>query len=190
MGKILCFVPEQYADFEVVLALHLLKDVGKREIVTVGYSPDPVVSYSGVKTLPDCTLEEAAALGDAEAFLMPGGPIRERSERLVSFIRTMDERQILLAAICFGPQYLARAGALDARRYTTSCTPAHIRRLGIADPFPRGNYADERIVQDGSVITAKGHAFVDFAFAVLEYVGYAPADREALRQYRRDVENR
>jgi len=102
MGKILCFVPEQYADFEVVLALHLLKDVGKREIVTVGYSPDPVVSYSGVKTLPDCTLEEAAALGDAEAFLMPGGPIRERSERLVSFIRTMDERQILLAAICFG----------------------------------------------------------------------------------------
>jgi len=40
------------------------------------------------------------------------------------------------------------------------------------------------------VITAKGHAFVDFAFAVLEYVGYAPADREALRQYRRDVENR
>jgi putative intracellular protease/amidase len=187
MGKVLCFVPEKYADFEVVLALHLLRDVGKREIITVSYTREPVTSYSGVKTFPDCTLEEAAALSDIEAFIMPGGPIRERDERLVSFIQTLDRQNKLLAAICFGPQYLARSGVLDARRYTTSCTPMHIQKKGIADPFPRGNFVDERVVKDGHVITAQGHAFVDFAFAVLEYAGYDRKDRKAVEQYRRDI---
>lgn len=187
MGKIVCFVTEKYADFEVVLTLHLLRDVGKREIVTVGYSHDPVISLSGVKTVPDCTLEEAALFDDIEAFIMPGGPIRERDERLVSFIRMLDGRQALLAAICFGPQYLARSGVLDTRRYTTSCTPLHIKKKGIDDPFPRANFISERVAKDGNVITAQGHAFVDFAFAVLETVGYDRKDQKALEQYRRDI---
>lgn len=186
MGKILCFVSEKYADFEVVLALHLLRDIGMREIVTIGVSRAPVTSYSGIRTIPDCTLEEAA-LSDTEALILPGGPLRKRDEQLSSVIQTLDGQNKLLAAICFGPQYLAQSGVLDTRRFTTSCTPTHIRKKRIADPFPRGNFVNERVVRDGHVITAQGHAFVDFAFAVLEYAGYDPKDKHTLERYRLDI---
>lgn len=171
MGKVLCFVPEAYAEFEVSLALHLLKGIGKREIVTVGFSRDPVVSYSGIPTVADLTLEDAQALMDVEVFLMPGGPLRERSEPLESLLLALNGRNALLAAICFGPQYLARAGLLSARRYTTSCSPENIRNKGLEDFFPRGLYTAERVVTDGNIITAQGHAFVDFAFAIVRYLG-------------------
>ncbi|HPF87202.1 MAG TPA: DJ-1/PfpI family protein [Candidatus Limiplasma sp.] len=178
MGKILCFVPERFAEFEVTLALHLLRDMGQREIVTVGYTRDPVVSYSGLCCVPDITLEGASKLHDIEAFIMPGGPIAEHSEPLTALLQSLHAQNILLAAICFGPQYMARAGLLAACHYTTSCSPGHIQKLGIADPFPRENYREERVVTDGSIITAQGHAFVDFAYAIVRRLGIAESEND------------
>ena len=60
----------------------------------------------------------------------------------------------LVAAICFGPQFLARAGALAGIPYTTSCTPEHIAQLGVDDPFPREGFVDQRVVEHGHIITA------------------------------------
>lgn len=190
MGNILCFIPEQCADFEVVFALHLLNGYQDRKIVTVGYSRESVTAQSGIKYTADLTLEEAAELNDIEALIMPGGPIRERNERLVSFLQTLHQRGVLLAAICFAPQYLARCGLLDTRRYTTSCTIEHIRKLGVSDPFPRGQYVDERVVTDGNIITAKGHAFVDFAFEILKYLGIYTAHQDELDGLYMDIVNR
>jgi putative intracellular protease/amidase len=190
MGSIVCFVPEAYADFEVTLALHLAKDVGKRKIVTAGYTREPVTSYSGIKTVADLTLTEAASITDLEAFIMPGGPLREHDERLSSFLQTLDRDGRLLAAICFGPQYMARAGILQNRRFTTSCSPANIKRKGIADPFPRENFVNDRVVTDGNVITAQGHAFVDFAFAIARYLGFYEENKAGLDMLYDAVTNR
>lgn len=171
MKTVLCFVPDQCADFEAVLALHLLNGNGGRQLKTVGFSHEPVTAQSGLRYTADLTLEEAAELSDVEAVVLPGGPLREQDERLSAFLLLMNRRGVLLAAICFAPQYLARCGLLDARGYTTSCTPEHARSAGMADPFPRGTYRDERVVIDGNIITAKGHAFVDFAFEVAKALG-------------------
>jgi putative intracellular protease/amidase len=83
----------------------------------------------------------------------------------------IDAEKKLLAAICFGPQYLGRAGILDQHRFTTSCSEETIQSLGVSDPYPRKNYVEARVVRDEHVITAKGSAFVDFAFAVADYLG-------------------
>jgi len=43
MGKILCFISDQFADFEVTLALHKIRNVGKKDVITVGYNCELVV---------------------------------------------------------------------------------------------------------------------------------------------------
>jgi putative intracellular protease/amidase len=184
MNKILCFVSEEMADFEVTLVLQVLKNVGHREIVTVGYDLSPVVSQAGFTCLPDRTLVQALDLAEGEALIIPGGPIRLQRDDLTQLIHKIDSDRKLLAAICFGPQYLGRAGILDHHRFTTSCSEDTIKSLQVPDPYPRANFVAERVVRDGHVITAKGGAFVDFAFAIFDYLDiYAGRNDERDRFY-------
>lgn len=185
MNTILCYVSDEMADFEVTLALQILKNVGNREIVTVGYDISPVTSQSGFTHLPNLTLMQALDLLAVEALIIPGGPIRPQPDELTEIIRKLDREKKLLAAICFGPQYLGRAGVLDHHRFTTSCSVDRIKSLQVPDPFPRHNYVEARVVRDGNIITAQGRAFVDFAFAVFEALDiYSGKDDEKEGLYR------
>ena len=178
MNTILCYIYPDMADFEVVVALHRLRNAGKRRIITVAETKDAVVSQSGLRYVPDMTIREAADL-DVEALIIPGGPINNDQNAILPLIRRLYAQGKLLAAICFGPQFLGRAGVLDHRRFTTSCTEAHITARGVDDPFPRGNQVDQRVVRDGHVITAQGHAFIDFAVEICRYLNvYATPQQE------------
>ena len=128
MKKILCYIYEGMADFEISLLLHRLRNTGKREIVAVSEKKEPFTAQLGLHYTADK----------------------------------------LVAAICFAPQFLGRAGILSQYRFTTSCSAQKIRQLGVADPFYRENEVDVRCHTDRNVITAKGYAFVDFALAVCD----------------------
>jgi putative intracellular protease/amidase len=185
MKKILCFVSNEMADFEVTLAIHLLHAVGKREILAVGNDPAPVVSQAGFTYLPDLAPGQAIDLEEVEALILPGGPIRPQGDWLTQLILKMNAEKKLLAAICFGPQHLGRAGVLDHHRFTTSCSEATIKSLQVPDPFPRHNYEEARVVRDGNIITSKGGAFVDFAFAITDYLDiFAGRNAERDRLYK------
>ncbi|TBL76003.1 DJ-1/PfpI family protein [Paenibacillus thalictri] len=190
MGNILCFISEDFADFEITLAFHKIKNVGNKEVLTVGYSHEPVVSESGLCYKPHITLGEAMSLQDVEGLIIPGGPIRDQREELTAFLLKLDREQKLLAAICNGPQYLGRAGILNKTQFTTSCSIERIRDLGVADPFPRDNYIHRRVVRDGHVITAQGRAFVDFSFAVFDYLGIYEGQKEERDQLYKDIMDR
>lgn len=190
MSKILCFVSENMADFEIMLVLHKLKNVGHKEIVAVGYTRDSIVSESGLRYVPDMTLADVFDIGQIDGFLIPGGPICPQQPILTDVIHTLHAQQILLAAICNGPQYLGRAGILAYHAFTTSCAPEAIARLGVPDPFPRHNYVDQRVVRDGHVITAKGRAFVDFAFAIFDYLHIYEENPQEQQQLFQDIVGR
>ena len=190
MKKVLCFISDEMADFEVVLVLHLLKSKGSREIVTTGYNLTPVTSQAGLTYLPDCTLRQALDLPDVEALIIPGGPIRPQRDELTALICKLYNEKKLVAAICFGPQYLGRAGILGQHRFTTSCSEDKIKVLQVSDPYPRHQQVDERVVRDRNVITAKGGAFVDFAFTVLDYLEVYSGKKEAGQAYYNEITNR
>ncbi|WP_028552243.1 DJ-1/PfpI family protein [Paenibacillus sp. UNC451MF] len=190
MGQILCFISEDFADFEITLAFHKIKNVGKKEVLCVGYDSNPVVSESGLTYKPDLTLNEVMELKDVEGLIIPGGPIRNQQTELTELIRKLDREQKLLAAICNGPQYLGRAGILANRSYTTSCSAERIIQLGVDDPFPREQYIEKRVVRDGHVITAKGRAFVDFSFELFDYMNLYEGRKEERDQLFRDIMDR
>ena len=62
MSTILCYIYPDMADFEVIVALHRLRNAGKRQIITVADTPETVVSQSGLRYVPDMTLTEAAGV--------------------------------------------------------------------------------------------------------------------------------
>ena len=177
MNTIYCYIYPDMADFEVTLLLHRLRCIGGRRIVTLAETMEPVFSQSGLRYLPDETITQASA-DTAEALIIPGGPINNRQNAILPLITQLLAQQKLVAAICFGPQFLARAGALEGIPYTTSCTPDHIAQLGLDDPFPRESFVNQRVVEHGHIITAQGHALVDFAQAVCRHLGAVEAQME------------
>lgn len=171
MGKILCYVYDGMADFEVTLTLHRLKNNGKREIVSIGESLDILKGQSGLNFRADCLISDITDLSDVEALIIPGGPVNNEQNAICPLIREMISRNLLVSAICFAPQFLGRAGILSEYKFTTSCSASHIQKLGIEDPYDRNNYIYDRCIVDRNVITAQGYAFVDFADAICDYLG-------------------
>lgn len=168
--KILCYIYNNMADFEIGLLLHYLKNIGGYEITAVADDPSEITAQSGLHFVPDKKIAEIGEIEAYEALIIPGGPIDNNQNAICPVIQEMIKQNKPVAAICFAPQFLGRAGVLKDYVYTTSCTEETIRSLGVEDPFVRENYRDERVVADRNVITAQGHAFVDFAETVCAYL--------------------
>lgn len=175
--KVLCYLYNDMADFEISVLLHYLKNIGRYEITAIADDLDEIAAQSGLHFVPDKKIAEIGEIEVYDALVIPGGPIDNTQNAICSVIQEMISKNKLVAAICFAPQFLGRAGALKEYNYTTSCTGETIRVLGVEDPFPRENYRNERVVVDRNVITAQGHAFVDFAEAVCEYLGVFENDK-------------
>lgn len=184
MGKILCYIYENMADFEISLLLHRLRNTGKRSIVSISEDCAPFQAQSGLtylaeKRIADISLEN---LEEYDALIIPGGPINPEQNAICPLIRAMLAQGKLVAAICFAPQFLGRAGVLREHHFTTSCSPEKIRQLGCADPFFWENYEACRVVQDGNVITAQGFAFVDFAEKVCDALHVFESEKQKYEQ--------
>lgn len=179
MAKILCFIYNDMADFELTLATHLMSAIG-REVVTVAYTKDMVVSKPGVRYLPHATVSEALTLDDVEGLIIPGGWNDEQRPELTELIVRLNNSNKMLAAICAGPQYLARAGVLNGKKYTTTLSEEEIAKRGVVDPFPRVSFVKANVVRDENIVTAIGYAFVDFAVELVDYFNPCTAEQKAM----------
>jgi len=179
LGKILCFVYDTMADFEMTLAAFVLADA-KREIIPVGLTKAPVQAMSGLLYLPAATLDDVLGYDDVDGLIIPGGMGKEHPAALTRLIKRLDEQGKLLAAICAGPKYLARAGVLHGRKYTTTADEEYLGRTGWANPFPDKGFVNQHVVRDGNVITSTGSAFVDFAVEIADFLGLftKPGEKE------------
>ena len=179
MQKILLFLYDEMAEFEVILAAYVLGMEGV-EIVPIGYG-DTVKSKIGIEYRIRATVQDALKMEDIAGLLITGGHRCDLREELKELILKLNTEAKLLGAICAGPQYLARAGVLEGRSYTTSLrtwTREHVEQFGGEDPFPRETFRAQRVVRDGNIITAYGHAFVDFAAEVCDYMGVFQDDTD------------
>lgn len=188
MQKILLFLYDQMAEFEITLAAYGLNTEKAAQIVPIGYT-DTVVSSAGITYRINTTVKEALDMEDVAGLIIPGGYQCDLRDELKELIQRLDREKKLLAAICAGPQYLARAGVLKDRSYTTSLrtwTKEDEKRFGGADPFPRETFRAQRVVRDDHIITAYGDAFTDFAVEIFDYFGLFTDDVER-KEYIKDI---
>jgi transcriptional regulator GlxA family with amidase domain len=144
------------------------------EILLVAQTLEPVVATSGMRTLPDCTLDECPPL---DILVIPGGwGVRAElsNETLLAWIAERGAGVETLASVCTGSLLLGKLGFLDGRRATT-----HWQVLDwMRDLFPNVTVeTDFHVVEDGRIVTSAGiSAGIDMALRlVVRHCGEATA---------------
>lgn len=159
--KALFFLYEGYVDWEISLLSYILNVTGV-EINTIGLNDE--VTHKGMfKVKLDMNIG-ACNPNDYDVLIIPGGEPEPfiKDERVLNLIREFDDQGKLISAICGGSAFLAAAGVLRKRKYSTS----------IDDDLAYKHYFNEAFKSETDVtvcenlITAEGNAYVEFAVAV------------------------
>jgi len=169
IGKALVFIYDGMADFELTFAATVTGRWMEKELVTIAYDKKEIISSPGIKYNPHFTVKEALSFEDVEGIIIPGGRNNELRPELHKLLNKLNDEGKYLAAICAGPQYLARTGVVDNKKFTTTLSKEYMKENQMEDKFQWENYVDEKVVRNDNIITAKGEAFIDFAMEILDY---------------------
>ena len=159
--KALFFLYEGYVDWEISVLSYILNVTGV-EINTTALNDE--VTHKGMfKVKLDMNIE-ACNPNDYDVLIIPGGEPDPfvKDDRVLNLIREFDDQGKVISAICGGSAFLAAAGVLRKRKYSTS----------IDDDLAYKHYFNEAFKSETDVtvcenlITAEGNAYVEFAVAV------------------------
>ncbi|THE12988.1 glutamine amidotransferase [Bacillus timonensis] len=167
MKKMLLAIYDSFSEFEITVATAMLR--GTYEIVTVADSLKTITGESGLQFVPHLMYQQVNAT-EYEGIIIPGGDLInvKDTEELFELTNIFYKQNKLTAAICSGTYALARAGVLGDKPYTVTLNQKQRNFLGC---FVEENFRYEPVVKAGNVITAQGHAYVDFGLAVAEQLG-------------------
>ncbi len=172
--------PLDFAGPYEVLACSRDADGGPRFAVLTLAPTREIVCLGGLRVLADALLVEAPPL---EILVVPGGPgAREPvgdPAPVLDFLRAQAPRLTIMASVCTGSYWLARAGLLDGRVATTHS----LRLADFAQQFPAVAVEATKIVDQGALVTAGGvSSGIDLGLHLLERLhGPAARRREAIR---------
>ncbi|MCB2225159.1 MAG: DJ-1/PfpI family protein [Desulfarculaceae bacterium] len=164
--------------FEVLGRARTADDLPCFKALTIGTKPE-IECVDGLMVRPHALLDQAPAL---DILVVPGGPgarLPENPEPVVEFIKAQAPSLQILASVCTGAVWLARAGLLDGLTVTT-----HPRfRAQLARDYPKVTVINNRLVDSGGVVTAGGVASgVDLGLYLLErFYGWETRRQEAIR---------
>lgn len=152
------FIYEGFVGFETIFTGMLMKSKG--DIITVSNDYSTICSYEGFKYIPDKLLGNIN-IDDVDLFIIPGGNPEELMDNveLHRVLKNLNNRGKVIGAICAAPVHLAKAGILNNRNYTSSIQEDN-------ELFSSSNFIDKDVVVDKNIITAKGNAYLDFAFEI------------------------
>ena len=160
-ASVLCLITDGFEEIETITPVDLLRRAGA-EVVLASLSDSlHVTGRSGITMSADIRYAELGHRSFDMLFL-PGGPQIKAMRvdgRAVALARSFALEQKLIAAICAAPTVLKDAGLLEGRQFT-----AHSSVHGELATV----LADERVVEDGQLITSRGAGTaLDFGLALV-----------------------
>ncbi len=163
MASVLVPLAQGCEELEAVTIIDLLRRAGIG-VVSAGLDEQPVRGSRGTQLVADVTLNQAATQ-QYDMIVLPGGQPGadnlDNDPRIHGLLKAMTESGRYTAAICAAPKVLARAGLLQGRRVTSF--------PGALEGYEGFEYAQEPVVQDGTVITSRGPGTaMDFALQLIE----------------------
>jgi transcriptional regulator GlxA family with amidase domain len=136
------------------------------DVCVAAESAEAIRCASGLRIMPDRTIEDAPAACDTfivtGSYGVPGPP----SEAVTSWIGEQAHAARRYGAVCTGTFLIGAAGLIDGRRVTTHWDYA----TDLAARFPTAEIDPEAIfVRDGALFTSAGvTAAIDLALALIE----------------------
>ena len=138
---------------------------------SVSIAGEQVTGGHAITLLADRVLhEDIAAFEGYDMIVVPGGweavARMQDDERVLELLRRYDHAGKFVAAMCAGPNVLAKAGILAGKRMTAY--PGER-----TEPFYRdAQYVRDTVVRDGRLITSRGPGTaLPFAFALVDALG-------------------
>ena len=172
MKKVLCVI---YPNFSLYEIASLTSTLALSFDITIDYVASDhlmVVSEDGLPCQPTKTLDQIR-IEDYSCVILPGmvniAPALQ-DEKLISFLRSLNEQDILIAAISSAPLLLAKAGLLNDTEFTGGIWQNFFDYFEF---LPRENFRPKVLVQDKQIITAIGFAHQEFARKVIFGLGLA-----------------
>ncbi|XXM70650.1 DJ-1/PfpI family protein [Lysinibacillus sphaericus] len=159
----------QFSEYELSVALSILMQGGKH-VVTAGVEGEAVRGEAGLNCVPDVTID-ALCHEEIDSLVLPGclDIMRIADDgRWTDFLKEIERRMTLIAAISSSSLLLAKAGLLKGKKYTVGLNEQARDESGV---FEKENYSDDLVVRDGKIITARGRGFIEFGVAVGEALG-------------------
>jgi putative intracellular protease/amidase len=130
------------------------------EVRFVWHEPGPVTADSGVLVVG--ATHSLAETPSPDVVLVPGGMTtveHARDEALLDWVRRAHQSATWTASVCSGSIILAAAGLLNGKRATS-----HWMTLPIVKTLGAIPVGDERVVQEGDIVTSAGvSAGIDLA---------------------------
>ena len=172
MKKVLCLIYPNFSLYEITALTSTLALSFDITIDYVASDHSMVVSEDGLpcqatKTLDQICIEEYSCV------ILPGmvniGPALQDG-KLISFLRDLGERDVLIAAISSAPLLLAKAGLLKDTKFTGGIWQNFFDYFEF---LPRETFQPKVLVQDKQIITAIGFAHQEFARKVILSLGLA-----------------
>ncbi|MDR6870560.1 cyclohexyl-isocyanide hydratase [Bosea sp. BE125] len=142
------------------------------EVHLVWKDREPLLASTRLSLTPTATFADCPVL---DVLCIPGGGgvnVLLRDDIVLGFVREQAAKARYVTSVCTGSLVLGAAGLLQGKRATTHWNAHDF--LGRFGAIP----VDERIVQDGNLITAGGvTSGIDFGLAVIaELMGQAEAE--------------
>jgi len=167
MIKVICLLFDGVEEIEAIAPVDLLRRAEIEVTLCTLDSGHEVTGRSGIVLQAETTVDETA-----DALFLPGGPgitHLRKDERVAALVRRFFDAGKTIAAICAAPQILADAGILEGRKFT-----AHF-----SANLPAA--LNERVVQDGNLITSQGAGTaIDFGLVLIKhFCGTQKADNIA-----------
>ena len=170
MKKALCIIYPNFSIYEVVGLTSTLALSFGVEVDYVGTDRNVIRSEDGLPCQPTGTLDEVV-IEDYSCVILPGMiniASALHDEKLISFLRSLNQQEILIAAISSAPILLAKAGLLKDTKFTGGIWQNFFDYFEF---LPRENFKAKAVLQDKNIITAVGFAHQEFARKVLLSLG-------------------
>ena len=172
MKKALCIIYPNFSIYEVVGLTSTLALSFGIEIDYVGSDRNVIRSEDGLACQPTRTLDKVV-IEDYSCVILPGMiniASALHDEKLISFLRSLNQQEILIAAISSAPILLAKAGLLKDTKFTGGIWQNFFDYFEF---LPRENFKAKAVLQDKNIITAIGFAHQEFARKVILGLGLA-----------------
>ena len=172
MKKVLCIIYPNFSLYEVVGLTSTLALSFGIEIDYVGSDRGIITSEDGLACQPTRTLDEVV-IEDYSCVILPGMinivPTLH-DEKLISFLGSLKQQEVFIAAISSAPILLAKAGLLEDTKFTGGIWQNFFDYFEF---LPRENFKAKAVLQDKNIITAVGFAHQEFARKVILGLGLA-----------------
>lgn len=167
MKKVLLFLADGFEEVEALTVVDYLRRMDI-EVNTISITEDEKVKGAhNIVVIADKLISRIKDIDLYDGVVIPGGipgatNLRD-NDKVIDIVKSVNEKNKLVAAICAGPIVLDKAGIIKGKKVTSY--------PGFEDGLKDVRYIEENVVKDENIITARGPALaVDFAIEIIRYL--------------------